>query len=367
MREERRRMRLCESSSFSYLQRVQRIRSCTVFHDSGKIVLIIVAELTERTQVTASDADDNDVSQPSYGSEQGSEALESFEEQSSCSQLPPNSDLGFLAPISSLPAASRVVISPLHFNYLTTFLCSTISSLALENRTSFIHSSSLSQPIPPPLDSALFISALCSLRAPSTYPVLESRLSALIAFSHAPFHSPTSILHSVQALIIFQIVRLLSRDQQQISYAEKDFHRLNKWTITLQTAYFTLPSTSISYEHWILKESIRRTILISVILRSFYCFSKDGYTELAPLLGSLPVSLNARPWELKKEDVEENEYRKEQVSSYWDFVCGWSQRSIEEEGKRKCGFEKLLLCLEEDGRIGEAGWELIHNVNLARV
>lgn len=64
--------------------------------------------------------------------------------------------------------------------------------------------------------------------------------------------------------------------------------------------------------------------------------------------------------------MEPQQYWKEEVSSYWDFILGWSQRSGAKEEQGKSGFEKLLLCLEEDGRIGEAGWEMIRLVTFGR-
>lgn len=188
----------------------------------------------------------------------------------------------FSLPISSIHIPSRVVTSSIHLNYLTAYLHASIRSLALQNCTVFIHHSFLANPITPSLQSARSICALSTLESPSTFSILDSYLRTLVASSNTTFYSPTAILHSVQALIIFQIVRHFSSNQQQIFHAETDFPRLNTWTIALQTAYFSLSSSSTSHTDWILEESIRRTILTSVLLRSLYSTTKDGYTELFP-------------------------------------------------------------------------------------
>lgn len=90
---------------------------------------------------------------------------------------------------------------------------------------------------------------------------------------------------------------------------------------------------------------------------------KDGYTDLVPLLASLPVSINGSLWEMENEECCK-ESMKEEIGTYWEFLVAWSKRDeIKREGK-KGAFEKVLLCLEEDGETGEAAWEMINGVRL---
>ncbi|RDL35316.1 Uncharacterized protein BP5553_07247 [Venustampulla echinocandica] len=307
--------------------------------------------------VSGSSGEEDEALQPAYSS-QGSVIVHNIAKDLRTVLQLPTDDL----PFKSFHIPSRVVTSPLHFLYLTAYFRSSIPSLALHNRTFFIHRTFLSHPIPPPLQSALSTCALSTLHSPSTFSILASHLRTLIASSYTTFYSPTAILHSVQALIIFQTIRLLSSDHQHIFDAETDFLRLNKWTITLQTAYFSLPSPSTSYAEWILKESSRRTILTSVLLRSLYCTTKDGYTELVPLLGSLPVSLNGGLWEMDGEEGEWEPSWGEELGTYWEYVVRWSKGVVGGEGREKDDFERVLLCLEEDGRVGDAGSELLRSV-----
>ncbi|KUJ15018.1 uncharacterized protein LY89DRAFT_128046 [Mollisia scopiformis] len=267
-----------------------------------------------------------------------------------------------LFPLNSIDSPVRVAHTPLQFNYLTTYFRISIRSLALQSRTFFIHPSFLRNLIPTPLESAISVCALSTLNSPSTFDVLDSYLKTLITSSPATFYSPSTILFSVQALIIFQTIRLLSSDERRLLHAEANFPLLNTWTIALQTAYFSLPSDSTSYKDWVLKESVRRTILTSVLLRSMYGTLRDGYTDLVPLLASLPVSSNGKFWELERNESRWEGVRKEEVSTYWEFVGAWISESASNGKSEKGEFERVLLCLEEDGKVGEAGRELISNV-----
>jgi hypothetical protein len=268
---------------------------------------------------------------------------------------------------TSFSIPSRFVPSALHKSYMATYLHANISSLALQSRTFFIHHSTLTPPIPSPLQSALSVSALAILSSPSTFSILDSHLRTLIATSPQTFYSPLSILHSVQALIIYQLIRLFSSNStaQQKFHAETSFPLLNKWTIALQTAYFELPPATTTLQEWIVKESIRRTILTSVFLRSYYCSERDGYTALVPLLASLPVTKKGWIWEMGMEEWGEDlgVSVEDEVGTYWEFIvarCKYGIGGGMKMGKGK--FERLLLCLEEDGEVGEAALELVDSV-----
>ncbi|KAH6666239.1 hypothetical protein B0J14DRAFT_604485 [Halenospora varia] len=252
------------------------------------------------------------------------------------SQLPVNNtDYDVSRTISSFHVPSRVTLPALHIKYLSTYLRTSIASLALQNRTFFIHPSFLADSIPPPLLSAISVSALSTLQSPATFTSLDAHLDTLIASS---------------PLMIFQIIRLFSLEEQQIFHAEKDFDLLNQWTIALQTSYFSLPLSSTTYSDWVLRESIRRTIHTSVLLRSLYCLLKCGYTELVPLIASLPVSSTGMPWEEGPGEGVWEGSPKEEVGTYFEYLSGG-----------------VLLCLEEDGRVGEAAWELIDRVKSGKL
>jgi hypothetical protein len=53
----------------------------------------------------------------------------------------------------------------------------------------------------------------------------------------------------------------------------------------------------------------------------------------------------------------------DEVGTYWEFIVGRCKYGI--EGGMKMGkgkFESLLLCLEENGEVGEAALELVGSV-----
>jgi hypothetical protein len=52
----------------------------------------------------------------------------------------------------------------------------------------------------------------------------------------------------------------------------------------------------------------------------------------------------------------------EELGTYWEYVVGWSKGVVGGEGREKDDFERVLLCLEEDGGVGDAGSELLRSV-----
>jgi hypothetical protein len=356
VREEKCGVRICESFSLAY--------------QSKKVIARIYRVFVYDEQVKGTNDEEAEAflypssSESSHGSVNATSPTQ--EPATTLQLLTPETPFNIILPLKhSLHIPSQFVPSATRRTYLARYLRANISSLALQNRTFFIHPSTLSPPIPSPLESALTISALSTLSSPSTFTILDSHLETLITTSPQTFYSPLSILHSVQALIIYQLIRLFSSntDPEQIYHAEAHFPLLNRWTITLQTAYFDLPSTTTSFKEWIIKESIRRTILTSVMLRSFYCSERDGYTALVPLLASLPVSSNGSIWEMEVEECDENVTVGEEVVTYFEFIMGRCKNGmiggVEGKGNRS---ERLLLCLEEDGGVGEAALELLDHV-----
>lgn len=102
-----------------------------------------------------------------------------------------------------------------------------------------------------------------------------------------------------------------------------------------------------------------------MFLRSYYCSERDGYTELVPLLASLPVTNKGWIWEMGMDEWGEDLgiSVEDEVGTYWEFIVGRCKYGI--EGGMKMGkgkFESLLLCLEENGEVGEAALELVESV-----
>lgn len=99
------------------------------------------------------------------------------------------------------------------------------------------------------------------------------------------------------------------------------------------------------------------------MLRSFYCSERDGYTALVPLLASLPVSSNGCSlWEMEVEECGENMAMGEEVTTYFEFIMKRCKNGVIEGRGKGNGSERLLLCLEEDGGVGEAALELLDHV-----
>jgi hypothetical protein len=98
-------------------------------------------------------------------------------------------------------------------------------------------------------------------------------------------------LASVQALILYQIIRLFDGDIRQRADAERAVTTLNVWTKQLklrmqrlsgtsQTDQFpALSLTADSWRSWLFAESVRRTLIISFSVQGFYCFLKNGWDD----------------------------------------------------------------------------------------
>ncbi|KAH8698787.1 hypothetical protein BGW36DRAFT_376733 [Talaromyces proteolyticus] len=98
-------------------------------------------------------------------------------------------------------------------------------------------------------------------------------------------------LASIQALILYQIIRLFDGDIRQRADAERDDLTLRDWTKQLKhrtqridtvSRYIvssTVAVTVDSWETWIFAESLRRTVICSYALQGLYCFLKNGWDD----------------------------------------------------------------------------------------
>jgi hypothetical protein len=173
--------------------------------------------------------------------------------------------------------------------------------------------------------------------------MLDCKLAALVQASGCLLARVEENLLALQALILYQVIRLFDGDIRQRANAERHLSLLDLWTLRLQQNYFqtlSTRSTESEYNHWVLVESIRRTTMVSVVLRGLYCTMKDGYCELVPLLCTLPVSNTAQLWKTSDVQWREQAARVErEVLAYAEWTHEWNNGNVKVVDE----YEKLLL------------------------
>ncbi|KAG0646169.1 Transcription factor gsfR2 [Hyphodiscus hymeniophilus] len=225
-------------------------------------------------------------------------------------------------------------------NYMVAQFRGFIKSIVSEGETPFIHR--LYQDTMPDIyQDALSICSLYVQKTPrnqgAIFRMLDSKLDTLLRISDSARVEDN--LLSLQCLILYQIIRLLDGDAQQRINAERHLELLDLWTLRLQQNYFqAISSTRVGYDNWVLIESIRRTTMVSVILRASYFAMRDGYCELVDLLSTLSVSTrSSRVW--KMEDEWEEGKSTSEVLTYAEFTNEWNKGRV--DGIEE--YEKLLL------------------------
>ncbi len=144
---------------------------------------------------------------------------------------------------------------------------------------------------------------------------ISRKVRQLIGGMQRSFLSPVDHLASVQALLLYQIIRLLDGDVRQRADAESDEAVLISWNEQLQ-GRIQRPSlsselesssdsqgamTTSSWQDWILSESVRRTVLTSYMLQSVYSFLKLGYDKVSGKVNKLSFTAQSALWNAPSE------------------------------------------------------------------
>ncbi|KAF7921592.1 uncharacterized protein EAE98_008439 [Botrytis deweyae] len=284
----------------------------------------------------------------------------------------------FPSPYLSIQVPPRNTLSPAQIAYISTQLKSFVSSFALHSHNSFIHplsSHNLGKPLPTPYTDALSICALHTLGSPHVFSILDSKISDLISSSEKDYWRSSEWLIAVQVLNLYQIIRLWSSNERQKKNAERHIPLLMQWTNQLQIEYVgllaqgmdtRLPTDDVHSngsklqdyaERWVLLESIRRAVMISMVIQCLYGVMKDGHLGgLLPLLFRLPVSVQAgkiweilgrkvlneqRTWEDQSEDSTNVEFG--EIYEYKCWSEGWTIGIVGGGELEQEIYERMLL------------------------
>ncbi|KAF2021972.1 hypothetical protein BU24DRAFT_340220 [Aaosphaeria arxii CBS 175.79] len=226
-------------------------------------------------------------------------------------------------------------------------ICAYIPSLALSGATPFIHERMYQGWQPQAYQDSCTIAALHMVKTPQNKAILtktiDCKISALIASANT--WTLAEHLAAVQALIVYQIIRLFDPDLDLQRLADRQNILLAIWSAHLWKRYFNeLDPTDNCYDSWIFQESLRRTVLMSVFLRGIWCsFTKGGYCDQVPILAKLPVTRDGVLWSSDSEQWKERRpctTEGGKLISYGDLSEGWS---VDQEPEKLPEWERVLL------------------------
>lgn len=183
--------------------------------------------------------------------------------------------------------------------------------------------------------------------------ILSNKVDGLVSLRQSNYGSFEDELASVQALIIYQIIRLFDGDIRQRGTAEAQFQLLDAWVMQLRLrSEFDLPPSTQSspYRNWLFIESVRRTVLMSILLRAIYYAIKNGFCDTVSDMAGLPLTVRGELWEAKSEGEWMLATRGSQpeILTYHEFTEVWGGVPV---GSDLDEFQKVLLvaCIGEEG------------------
>lgn len=227
-------------------------------------------------------------------------------------------------------------------------LCAFVPELAFSGATQFLHRTLYREYQPQAYQDSVALAALYMIKNPSTQPVLANSINSKILALTANSSSWTLTEHlaAVQALIIYQIIRLFDPDLNLQDQAEKHNALLEVWSAHLMTRFFNERQPfQDGHESWVYNESVRRTIMISVFVRcAWSCLTQGGIAEQVPVLVRLPFSKDTGAWQCDSEGWNRRTIpyitEEENLISYAELSNTWTYDS---EVATLDPFGKLLL------------------------
>ncbi|KAE9375228.1 hypothetical protein N431DRAFT_369461 [Stipitochalara longipes BDJ] len=181
----------------------------------------------------------------------------------------------------------------------------TYPTLLVQNgKAPFIHPQA-SHPwplIPPPLQDAISTSALYMNKNEKNEAMVWDIVSTKAAALMEPRTSWSIAEHlaCLQALVIYQIIRLFDGDIRARADAEKSEDTIADWTDQLvgRTGANTSLGTvlSNSWESWVFEESVSRTIIVSRMVQAMFMIVKQGFCTLVEAVTEMSFTGQKALW-----------------------------------------------------------------------
>lgn len=233
------------------------------------------------------------------------------------------------------------IIAPTYLNsaqvfYIVQALLDFVPNMAYSGSTTFLHKD-LYQSQSQSHERSTFqdcvaISALYMAHNTRNQHILASTITSKISHLISTSKSWTLSQHlaAVQALIIYQVIRLFDTTLNLQDQAARHNALLELWTAHLWKRFFneSLSHTSC-HNAFVFNESVRRTVMMSVFVRcAWSCVTRDGLVDQLHVLARLPITRDVGVWkdgggEWGSMGLERMRER-ERLCSYEGFVEGWS-------------------------------------------
>lgn len=177
----------------------------------------------------------------------------------------------------------------------------------------------------------------------AVFQMLDHKFDFLIHTSMPSSCGVEDNLLCLQTLLLYQIIRIFDGDIRQRANAERQLDVLDACTLRLHGSYFeaerTQPSQSY-YLWWIILESVRRTIMMSVFLRDLHgAMQNAGALMLLPLLSTLPVASNTGLWNEFGPPEGTSGISEQYLLSYSEFTHAWNAGGVRDPDN----YHKTLL------------------------
>ena len=174
--------------------------------------------------------------------------------------------------------------------------------LVKHGKTPFIHSQASYPLISPQLQDAISASALYLSKNEQNeaivWDVISAKVAALMEVQAS--RSLAEHLTCLQALVIYQIIRLFDGDIRARAEAEKSEDRLVDWTdrLSLRIGASTPlgPVLSTSWENWVFVEAVSRTIIISRMVQAMCMVVKQGYCTMVEAVTEMSFTRQKALW-----------------------------------------------------------------------
>ncbi|KAF3055494.1 Transcription factor [Trichoderma lentiforme] len=186
--------------------------------------------------------------------------------------------------------------------YLATHLKAFPLTFAREAKTPFIHSSLYSQSLPKQIKDTYGVCRLYSLSIENNglfcFQSLHKKVDEIIK-EYPTLCSFSDLLASLQSLILYLLICLFDKDPQQRRFAEAHMNTLNQWTRHVWEQAPTEISGKLSpWQAWVFAESVRRSIIISYLIRGVYHLTRFGYHPHSMFVETLPFSRHTWLWDI---------------------------------------------------------------------
>lgn len=218
-----------------------------------------------------------------------------------------------------------------------------------QGKAPFIHPSLYASSMPKVLQDAYAACAIYSTKTDLNefvaFTVIEAKANGLLHAADQASWTPLDLLAAVQALLIFQFIRLFDGDIRQRALAEKAEPVLEAWSqqlkarTTKEREYTT--ETSPSWRSWIFSESVRRTVTMSVFLAGIYSLVKQGFCTLGDQVTANSFTAQRQLWEAS--GPVEWEQAKLSYNPHWISKMQFDQFLQEGNGNELDDFGLILL------------------------